>query len=247
LGIKDGAPAFYNWHWYYHFPRAGLWLIIASLLFLRANRKLQAWLVLAPLVGINLVLYLVRILFSSLSIEPFYSISGLLFPVLGSLALGFAALWILSFALGNRSRFLNFILAAIIMAGIAVLGTLLSGSFIFYPEAIPGLIMYGVSALAALLGLILARAVSRKRFSARSFMMRLPLWVILVGIAEAFVYVGIMLAVVGGAAYAQGILSGALIAGVVIGALSYIILLPFMALTFSSRFYRDRFNAVFRL
>jgi hypothetical protein len=247
LGPKDGTPVSYSWHWYYHFPQAGLWLIVVSLLFLGANRKLQAWLILAPLVGINVVLYFVKILFSSLSIEPFSSISELLFSVLGSLALGFAALWILSFALGNRNRFLSLVLAAIIMAAVAILGTLLSGSFVFAFQAVPNLFLYGVSALAALLGLALAGAVSRRRFSARSFMMRLPLWTILVGIVEAFVYIGVILALVGRAAYVQGIFSGALIAGVVVGALSYLILLPFMALTFSSKFYRNRFNAVFRL
>jgi membrane-bound ClpP family serine protease len=51
LGTSQSPPALFPWHWYYHAPSAGLWILIVLLLFLvKRTHTARPWVILIALV-----------------------------------------------------------------------------------------------------------------------------------------------------------------------------------------------------
>lgn len=172
----------------------------------------------------------------------------LLFSVLELIAVGLAALWLLGHTLAKRNRFVSVLLAAVILGAVGFLATLFQGGISVFSENFFTLVFYGISAAVLLIGLAISAFFSRRRFTVRSFMLRLPVWSILAGVAVMFVYVGFFFAFSRMVYdYAGEVFMQAMLVGAVIGVLSYLMLVPFLILTFTCKFYRSRLYAVLRL
>jgi len=223
--------------------------LIAAFIFIKANRNLQALLILVPLLIVNLLwLVFKKILgFSSADTE-------MLSMVFNSLIVGITVLWLLGHKLGNRNRFVTFILALAVLAVIGLVGTISYGTG-FSQETAKVAIFLAVSAFTMLFAFVLAAWHCRKRYSGLRFMLCLPVWTIAMSIVISLGYVGIALVIMSIAGNAPGnwssmllqVLVVGLVFGLVLGLCVYVINLPFMILALRSSFFRERFFACLRL
>ena len=152
--------------------------------------------------------------------------------------MGLGALWLLSYKVESVSGRRAFLTAA----GILTVMCVVSG--IWYSQ---GLNFYGtprvvcvLGALAVLPAMAAARFFCRKRYSATRFMSWLFLWLILIFTCLAIPFAAI------NHQLSDRVLGIMPAVGAGIGLVMYIILLPFMLLTFLNSFYRARFHSIFR-
>lgn len=243
LGPKEGEAVIYNWKWYYNVLRSLLWLgLIPLLVVVKGNRNPRAWLIFIPLVIVNLCWSIfTRFLGTG-------SISTAMFSVMfHSLAVGIAALWLLGHKIGNRNRFVTFLLALAIMAVAALAGVISYGMTDFSGQA-PAILMFlAVLAFTMLLAFVLTGWRCRNRYGNLRFMLWLALWCVVTCVASMFVFILIMFAAGGVPISIFALLLSFLAAGLIFGLCAYVILLPYMILAFRSSFFRQRFYGCFRL
>ena len=111
-----------------------LWaVLVLAIVLVKANRNPQALLVLVPLLIINLLwsIFKKAMSFPSAQVEMF----NMLFY---SLTVGIAILWLLAHKLGNRSRFVTFLLAFTIMAVVGLAGAISYGGLEFSQQTVAG-------------------------------------------------------------------------------------------------------------
>ena len=242
LGAKESEPVVYNWMWYYNVPVVFLWVVLLLVLVLvKANRNRRALLIFVPLVIVNFVwLALKEFLF------PFPSSSSAVFDALfDSLTVGFAVLLLLSHKLGNRNRFITFLLALAIMVVIGLIGVLSYGMG-FSPQSKQILILMGMLSFSVLIGLVMAGWRCKKHYTGLRFILWLALGTVVASVGVMLVCMGITLAH-SLTTYWALILLQAFIVGLILGGILYLIVLPYMILAFRSSFFRERFYACLRL
>ena len=250
LGPNQGTAVVYDWKWYYSTSSLALWLVlIAAFIFIKANRYPQALLILVPLLIVNLLWLAFKkvLLFSSADTQMFSM-------VFNSLVVGITALWLLGHKLGNRNRFVTFILALAVLAVTGLVGSISYGTG-FSQETAKVAIFLAVSAFTMLFAFVLAAWHCRRRYSGLRFMLYLPVWTIAMSIVSFLGYVVIALVIMSIAGNAPGnwssmllqVLVVGLVFGLVLGLCVYVINLPFMILALRSSFFRKRFFACLRL
>jgi hypothetical protein len=255
LGTKHSNPVVVNWHWYYHVPSLGLWSVLAALLILvRSNHCLQAWLIVLPVLAVQLGWsMLARLL--SLPAGGAESFGG----VLVALAASWAAVWLLASWLARRRILAGLALALGLMAAtgsayfltVYDLGSMDQAVFTIVSFLGGALTLLGASALAAF---SCRRWSGSKRFHGWLLLWTVASTVLLPMIATVSL-VGTML--LGGVLVGMGpfelvtmlvsLLFASLIGGGLFGAMLYLVNLPFSLLAKNSPFYRERFHDALRL
>lgn len=239
LGPKEVTAVVYNWRWYYSIPGLTLWVVlIAAFIFIKANRNPQALLVLVPLLILNLLWLAFKkvMVFGSADIEMF----GMVF---NSLVVGITVLWLFAHKLGNRNRFVTFLLALALMAVLSLVGAISYCGLTFSQQTGGEVIILAMLALAMLLGFVLAGWQCRNHYSGLRFVLYLALWTVAVCLASTLVFYPIVFIIQQVPVPISTVLLVALIAGLAFGAFLYVIVFPFMILALWSSFFRERFFA----
>ena len=167
--------------------------------------------------------------------------------VFNSLVVGITILWLFAHKLGNRNRFVTFLLALAIMAVASLTGAISYGMADFSEQTVAVLTLLAVLAFTILLGFVLTGWRCRNRYGNLRFMLWLALWCVVACVASMFVFVLIMFAVEGIPIPIFTILLQLLLMGLIFGLCAYVIILPYMILAFRSSFFRQRFYGCFRL
>jgi len=215
------------------FPYLLPWLALLGLLMLKPNRTAQAWWIWLPpawAVGLEAGLRPVLEFFPAQGLE-------MMLEVFNSLALGLAAVWLLSPRLRHRSRFLVFLRMLLTAA--------LMSAFVYAvrQEAAPADLAYlGVCVLVSVAALSLAGRACRRCYRP----LRLTLWLLGCNVAVWLVlatplFVMALLQV--GIGPWPGLLGGVL----ALGAATFATMLPFLILAFTNRFFRERLKAMLGL
>jgi hypothetical protein len=160
--------------------------------------------------------------------------------------IGIAMLWLLAHMLGNRNRFITFLLALIVMIFISIAGQLAYGEF--SEQTIIFLFFIIFLSFASLISYVLAGWRCRVKYTGLRFILWLALWSIISSLAAMMVFLVVAYIVQRpGIDILRAIFFQALITGLVTGLLSYVINLPFMILAICNPFFRERFYACLQL
>ncbi len=243
LGPQEGTPAIYQWRWYYSVPGLALGVILlGAIVLIRANRHPRALLILLPLLIINLLWFALAWLLH------FPSSARMQFgPIIVSYTAAIAMLWLCAHKLGNRNRFVTFLLAFALTGGLCAVGVASCLGWGFPREAMAGLVVLTVMVLVGLLAFALAGCCCRNHYGPVRFMLYLALWAVVICVAVTLsVYATVFLLQQAPVAIST-VLLVAVIGGSVIGACIYAINLPYMVLALRSPFFRERFYACLRL
>ena len=213
----------------------------------KANRNPRAWLVLIPLLAVNLLWTMLK------KIIPLPSSAMAMFDQLFiSLTMGISIVLLFGHKIGNRNRFVTFLLAMFLMAGIGIAGAISYGGLAFSPEVLGAAVVFAVLTLAMLLAFVFAGCCCKKRYSGLRFMLWLAVWTVGACMVIVLGYLGIAMIVltIVGSSLPGGLISvllGALGVSLLLGGCLYVIILPFMILAMRSCFFRERFYACMRL
>ena len=256
LGKKESSPVVVDWQWYYHVPSLGLWIVLAALLILvRSNHCFQAWLIVLPVLAVQLGWsMLARLL--SLPAGGAESFGG----VLVALAASWAAVWLLASWFAQRGILTGLALALGLMSAtgsayfvtVYDIGSMDQAVFTIISFLAGALILLGASALAAV---SCQRWSGSKRFSGWLLLWTVATTVLLTMLTATVSLVGPML--LGGLFAGSGpfelvtmllsLLFASLIGGGLFGVMIYLVNLPFLLLAKNSPFYRERFHDALRL
>ncbi len=245
LGPEEGTAVVYHWKWYYSVPALLLWaVLVLAIVLVKANRNPHALLILVPLLIVNLLW------FGFLKLFHFASVTRVQFDSLfASYTVGITVLWLLAHKLGNRNRFVTFLLALVVMTVVSLVGAI-SYNMSFSDETTQVSFLLVVLAFTMLFGFVLAAWRCRKRYSGLRFMLCLGVWTIAVGIVSLlsfFVIAVVIWSLAGGSLPPYSILIQVFIVGLIFGVCLYVIVFPYMILALRSSFFRERFYACLRL
>ncbi len=243
LGQKEGTAVIYNWRWYYSVPGLALWVVlIGAIVLVKANRNPQALLILMPLLIVNLLwLGFVKLLHFPSSARVQFD------PLFASYTIGVAVLWLFAHKLGNRNRFVTFLLALALMAVLGLIGAISYCGLTFSQQTVGVLILLAMSALAMLLGFVLSGWQCRNRYSGLRFVLYLALWTIVTCLASTLMIYSTVFIIQQTPVPISTVLLMVSIVGLIFGACLYVINLPFIILALRSPFFRERFYACLRL
>ncbi|MHC4553230.1 MAG: hypothetical protein ACYSUT_10790 [Planctomycetota bacterium] len=245
LGPTEGKAVSYHWNPMYNVAGVLPWLLVAGVFVLfKENRRGHAWLILLPvlvfkgiLVGINAILAAVAGMPAEVSIM-FHTLAD-------CLLIGFVMNWLLGERIGNRNRFVTWLLGVIVFAvvwGVSLFG-IGTGQ-----EAMVISIFIGVTVAVLMISFVLAGYLCRKKFGPVKFCLWTALWVFVLTNLLFFVIIAIQYASVGmgGIDFAMVLLQVLMVSGIYAGIL-IVALLPFEIILLANTFWRKRFEAVFGL
>ena len=232
LGSKDGSPFIYDWVLPNVAPLVAPWLAILGLLALKPNRCAAAWLIWLPLgclIGLNLALP---------PILP--DGADILADVLGALAAGLGAVWLLSNYLRRQHRFVTFLCVLFALAGFSALAFVSQQSLNLTEETLIAGIALAVGALVTAVALSLCGLFCRGRY--RPF--GLYLWLLLLAAVSWLIIVApiylFQVIATGGEIDWSEFLVPVLVAALV----NFAALLPFLILSSASPLFRERLKAL---
>lgn len=255
-GRKESSPVVVQWRWYHHVPSLGLWAVLVALLFLvPANRCAQAWLIVLPVLAVQLGWSMFARLLS-LPVSLAENTGG----VLVALAASWAAVWLVAPWLTQRLIPVALVLALGLMWGVG-------GVYSFGAYDMASLNQAGVSMLAILLGsavllsstvltaICCRRSARPERFLPWALWWTVVVTLMLVALLATFLMIGpfvIMGLLDGNGAWdvvsvVLGMLIGLLILGGVSGVAIYLVNLPFLLLARKSPLFRARMDDTLRL
>ena len=240
LGPKEGEAVIYHWKWYYGTSSWALWVVLAAVFVLvKANRNRRALLILVPL----LILSLLWIGFKK--VMSFPTSSEVIFdPIVYSMVVSIAVVFLLGHKLGGRNRFITFLLVLGVMMVLWTVGAMSYIGMEFSNDMLGSVVYFASLALAILLGTILAGWFCRKRYSAKRFLIMLVLGCIITGVVFLFSFIVVYMVFESALRNNWRIIFIQIpIMGAVLGFISFVIILPFMILAFRSSFFRERFFA----
>ena len=216
-------------------------ILLGAIILPKANRNPRALLIILPLLIINILwLGFSKVLNFPSSVKMQFDM------LFNAFTIGIAMLWLLAHKLGNRNRFITFILALIVMIFISIVGQVTYGEF--SEQTIIFLFFIIFLSLALLISFVLAGWHCRDKYTGLRFILWLALWSIIASLTAMIILIALTWVVQRPPVYMlKAIMFQALIMGLVTGLLLYAINLPFMILAFCSPFYRERFYACLRL
>jgi len=245
LGANQGTAVVYNWKLYYSIPALALWVVLlGAIVLVKANRNPRALLIVLPLLVVNLLW------FGFVKLLNFPSITRAEFdPLFASYTVGIAVLWLFAHKLGNRNRFVTFLLALIIMIVVGIVGLASYSTGEFSEQTVVFLMFLAILALAALVGFVLAAWRCREHYNGLRFILWLGIGTVIGSIVSLLFFMGIMFIVVGNVRdnLTSVMLLQILVMGLVAGLLLYVINLSFMIFGLNVSFFRERFYACLRL
>ena len=247
LGTKQGPPARFVWTLPNLLPVLLPWLVVLALLALPSNRSPRAWWIWAPLIGLALLATGLEAAFAASIIDYFVPVV----QAAVTASFGLATIWLLGASLARRGRALGIVLLAAAGAAVSLLGLVVSPAWDemrievdFASEEFLYLLL-----VAVLCGLVYAGALNltgwmcRKRFGSVRVSLRLLFWLWAMWIVALGLLGGVMELVFGDSFPWVALLMGPIALGLV----SFALILPFLILSFSSSFYRERLQRLLRL
>ena len=243
LGPKEGTAIIYNWNPLYNLAGLLPWLLIAAaFVLLKENRRGQALWILLPVLVFKGIMCGIIVLMSALAGMP--SEISLLFHALADcLLVGFVLNWLLGERIGNRNRFMTWLLAIIVFAAVwgASLVSIGTGT-----EAMGVSVFIGITVSVLMISFALAAFLCRKTFGPVRFCLWMTLWVF-VFTNGLFLVVALIQIATMGMQYAAMMLLGILMGGGIYSGILLVGLLPFEIILFANGFWRKRFESVFGL
>jgi len=242
MGIKEGTATVYSWKWYYSMSALGLWIILAlAILLVRDNRDPRVLLIFVPI-------FLVRLLWSRF--QPILGAPSDVLEVfrvlIDALVLGIAMLWLLAYKLGNRNRFVSFLLALVVLVAVTVVAVVSYQAW-SSQAAFQIFVIQALGIVTMLLVFVLAGWRCRKRYGPWRFMLWLALWTMVISLVGMITFFLISEGPSDPAKELIRQIPGVLLVGLIFAICIYLLNLPFMILAFVTPFFRERFYAYFHL
>lgn len=237
LGPKDGTPVSYRWHPWYHVLGALPWLLpAAAFILLKENRRSQVFWILLPVL-------LCRLLWTAFTVITNMPLdSAVQFTVMiDCLLIGLALNSLLAERIGNRSRWVTWLLAWLVFAG--VYGVMLVNIGLSSTTIQVSIVMAIILAI-LMLSAPLAAFLCRKNFGAVRFTLWTLLWLWLLTMT-LFTAVLVIQSALSGSMFVAVMLLQVLMIGSIFTAFLAVTLLPFEILWFKNPFWRKRFEALF--
>lgn len=236
LGPSTGSVIEYEWPLYWHLAGLVPFIIVLGLLFLPTNRNRHGWLALLALIGSAAIIYMPSKVLELIGWAP---------PLDGINAFlgGVAALWLLGGVIGRIKRLPAMAFALGVMAAFSLIETLLRG------HRDMTLVYMAVASLVPVFVLVVTAFWCRRRYSRGRFIGLLIVSCLLV-VLLIILTISIILILSMGWFFSGvwiSLLIGAPIASGIMGALLFLLLLPFVMLSFYNAFYRQRFMRALRL
>ncbi len=235
LGAKDGLPAEYNWVLPGVAPLLLPWLVILGLLALKPNRHAAAWLIWLPLGCVTAIILLAPAMPGG---------PDFLLDAIPALAIGLAAVWLLSTYLRRTYRWLTFLGVLIALAGFSAL-TFVSrqGWSVLDTNTLQTGIVLGVATLASAIALTFGGWICRTRLRPAG----LCLWMLL-SLLCLWLLIAAPFFIVAEISDQGRIPLGEFFSPVlVVAAGNFALLLPFLILSSASPFYRKRLKALLNI
>jgi hypothetical protein len=263
LGATDGPPVTCNWTTAGLVPQLLPWLAILSLLALKPNRGWSTWWIWLPLACLAAGYYCLKLPLQGSSNALAREALGMLLELPMAMAFGLAALWLLVPCLGSGHRFRTFLSILAVLAAFIVFSFAASVGWglgmepiasILDPRHCAGTAHAGVTALPFIVPLVLpapglAAAMVLCGLACRRhhrpfrlcvwlFMSLLAVWVAVSGL----VYGIWRIASPGSVEYAPFLAIGLLLVAV-----TFAVLLPFLILSAASPFFRERLKGLLQV
>jgi hypothetical protein len=238
LGPKVCTPITYYWNPVYNVIGVLPWLVLfGAFILLKENRHWQALWILLPVV----VFRMLWVGFAALVNIP-SSVSSSFVFVIDCLLIGFVLNWLLAERIGNRNRFVTWLLALLVF--VLAFGVMLVNLGMGI-DAVQFSIFIGLTVGILLVSFVLTGLMCRKKFGPVRFSIWMAVWVLLLTIAFFMVFALIQAMITHYPL--MTLLLQVLMAGLVYAWVLIAALLPFEIVLFVSRFWRKRFEAVFGL
>jgi hypothetical protein len=233
LGSKNGSPVIYNWVMPGVAPLLLPWLVILGLLTLKPNRCAAAWLIWLPL-GCVFALTL-----SPPTMLP--AGTNFFLDVIAALAVGLAAVWLLSNYLKQSHRMLTFLCVLLVLAGFSALAAAAKqGLSLLSVESLQIGVVLGIGVLASAVALSLAGLICRSRY--RPLGLYLWLLVLLAGVWLLIAMPFFLIATVSSSGNVPW--SEFFIPVLAVATVNFATLLPFLILSSASPFFRERLKVL---
>jgi hypothetical protein len=247
LGTKQGPPASFVWTLPNLLPLLLPWLAVLALLALPSNRNGRAWWIWAPLVALAL---LGAGLEAAAEAADNDGLSDVVQAV-GVASFGLGAIWLLGAGLARQRRALSIVLVALAFAAVSLLAFVVSpvseqvwDLTQWVPAVLLYLLLFSIgSGLAYAGALNLTGWLCRRRFSRWRVSLLLPLWLWVMWLVSGGV-LGCVVALGFGERFEWVAL---LVLPLVLALVSFGMILPFLILSFTSEFYRERLKDLLRL
>ena len=247
LGTKQGPPVRFVWTLPSLLPLLLPWLAVLGLLALPSNRTARAWWIWVPLAGLALIGAAVGEVADAANNE------GLSYPAQAVVAavFGMAAVWLLGSSLARRWRAVSIALMTLAFVAVSLLAFVVSPLWErlwdmrrWESEIILYLLLFWVAS-----GLVISGAMNltgwmcRKRFSRWRVSLLLPLWLWVMWLVA-----GIALGCVMTFAFNDNFeWKGILLAALILTLPTFLVMLPYLILSFANSFYRERLKDLLRL
>ena len=247
LGTKQGPPVAFVWRMPNLLPLLLPWLAVLALLALPSNRYARAWWIWAPLVALALLGTGLGVAADAANNEGF----SYMVQTACAAAFGLAAVWLLGAGLARRGRAISIVLMALAFAAVSLLAFVVSPMFEqlwdlrqYEPTILLYLLLFWIAGgLVYAGGLNLTGWVCRKQFSCLRVLLRLPFWLWVM-----WVVAGGLLGCVMTFGFKDNFeWMGILVVPIVLALVSFGMILPYLILSFTSPFYRERFKCLLRL
>jgi hypothetical protein len=247
LGTKQGPPVTFAWTMPNILPLLVPWLVMLVLLALPSNRNPRAWWIWAPLIGLALLAAGLEAAFNANGNEDL----GYTVQTVVTASFGLAAIWLLGSALARRGRVVAIALLSLAFALVSFLALVTSPveeelrDLSRWEPALFAyvLLFWWLSGLVFTGALNLTGWMSRRRFGGVRVSLRLLFWLWALWIPATAV-LGLVVMLASGGRFEWLYL---LLAASVLFLVSFALLLPFLILSFTNAFYRDRLKALLRL
>ncbi len=232
LGAKEGPQVAYDWVLPGFAPLLLPWLAILGLLAFKPNRCGAAWLIWLPL-GCLIALTL-----APPDILP--PGTNFFLDVIAALAVGLAAVWLLSNYLRRQHRFVTFLCILSVLTGFSGLAFVARQDWSSTDEAFPVAVALALCVLVSSVALSLAGLICRGRYRP----LGLYIWLLVLP-AVLWVLIGLPFFLIEMIGSSGRIDWSVLFAPVLlVAAFHFAVLLPFLILSSASPFYRERLKSL---
>lgn len=218
-------------------------VLILAIVLVKGNYHPHILLIFVPLLIVNLCWSIFKKAIGFRSVENIQMFD----MVFNSLVLGISILWLLGHKLGNRNRFVTFLLALAIMAAVGLVGVISYGGTGISLQTMAIIILLAALMLTILLSFVLAAWCCRGRYGGVRFILWLGLFNVVVAVVNILVFYSIFFIISRPSIPIFTVLLQVSIAGLVLGGCLYAIIFSYMILTFRSSFFRQRFYSCLRL
>ena len=247
LGAEQGPAAVFVWTLPNLLPLLLPWLAVLGLLALPSNRNARAWWIWVPLAALALLGAGLEAAFDAESNDGL----GFCVQVAHAASFGLAAIWLLGAVLARRGRALGVVLMALAFAAVSLLALVVSplreqlwDLRRWEPAILLYLLLFWIGS-----GLVIAGALnltgwmSRRRFSGVRVSLRLLFWLWVMWLVLGGLLGCVVTLVSGESVEWVELLMGT----VVLSLVSFALILPFLLLSFTGSFYRERLKDLLRL